>query len=96
MDKSDSTRPGPLVFIPYAVASRLLPRLLRALPAQPSREAAFWGWMAARDQACPENVSKPDEAARTVALAREQGLDPRAVEFRTADDIERRLCRTQN
>src|SRR5215475_11017170 len=37
----------------------------------------------------PENVSKPDEAARTVALAREQGLEPRAIEFRTADDIER-------
>jgi putative tryptophan/tyrosine transport system substrate-binding protein len=37
----------------------------------------------------PENVSKPDEAARTVALAREQGLDARAIEFRTAEDIER-------
>jgi len=36
----------------------------------------------------PENVSKPDEAARTVALAREQGLEPRTIEFRTADDIE--------
>ena len=37
----------------------------------------------------PENVSKPDEAARTVALAREQGLAARAIEFRTAEDIER-------
>jgi putative ABC transport system substrate-binding protein len=37
----------------------------------------------------PENVSKPDEAAHTVALAREQGLDARAIEFRTSDDIER-------
>jgi ABC-type uncharacterized transport system substrate-binding protein len=37
----------------------------------------------------PENVSKPDEAARTVALAREQGIDARAIEFRTAEDIER-------
>jgi putative ABC transport system substrate-binding protein len=37
----------------------------------------------------PENVSKPDEAARAVALAREQGLAARAIEFRTAEDIER-------
>src|SRR5215813_13237892 len=37
----------------------------------------------------PENVSKPDEAARTVVLAREQGLYARAIEFRTAEDIER-------
>jgi len=29
----DSTRPGPLVFIPHVVASCSLPRLLRALPA---------------------------------------------------------------
>src|SRR5262245_6208551 len=34
MGKSDSTRPGPLVFIPHAVASRSLPPLLRALPAR--------------------------------------------------------------
>jgi putative ABC transport system substrate-binding protein len=34
-------------------------------------------------------VSKPDEAARAVALAREQGLAARAIEFRTAEDIER-------
>jgi ABC-type uncharacterized transport system substrate-binding protein len=37
----------------------------------------------------PENVSKPDEAARTLALARQQGLDARGIEFRTPDDIER-------
>jgi putative tryptophan/tyrosine transport system substrate-binding protein len=37
----------------------------------------------------PENVSKPDEAARTVAFARELGLDARTVEFRMAEDIER-------
>src|SRR5262249_885105 len=43
MGKSDSTRPGPPVFIPHAVASRLLSRLLRALPSQPSRQAAHWG-----------------------------------------------------
>jgi len=39
MGKSDSTRPGPPVFIAHAAASRSLPPLLRALPAQPSREA---------------------------------------------------------
>jgi putative ABC transport system substrate-binding protein len=37
----------------------------------------------------PENVSKPPEAEHTVALAREQGLDTRTNEFRTADDIKR-------
>jgi putative tryptophan/tyrosine transport system substrate-binding protein len=37
----------------------------------------------------PDNVSKPDEAARTIALARKQGLGARAIEFRTAEDIER-------
>jgi putative tryptophan/tyrosine transport system substrate-binding protein len=37
----------------------------------------------------PENISKPDEAARTVALAREQGLDAHSMQFRTAEDIER-------
>src|SRR5262245_49249816 len=51
MDKSDSTRPGPLVFIPHVVSSRSLPRLLRTLPAQPSRQAARWSRLAARDQA---------------------------------------------
>src|SRR6266404_3798463 len=37
----------------------------------------------------PENVSKPPEATRTVELARELGLDANAVQFRTAEDIER-------
>jgi putative tryptophan/tyrosine transport system substrate-binding protein len=37
----------------------------------------------------PENVSKPPEAARAVAFAREQGLGARSIEFRTAEDIER-------
>jgi bifunctional non-homologous end joining protein LigD len=45
----DSTRAGPLVFYPM-FAPRLLPRLLRTVPAQPSREAARWGRVAARDQ----------------------------------------------
>src|SRR5262245_56438401 len=50
MDKSDSTRPGPPVFIPHAVAARRLSRLLRTLPAQPGRQAARWSRLAARDQ----------------------------------------------
>ena len=37
----------------------------------------------------PENVSKPPEAARAVELAKELGLDAKAVQFRTAEDIER-------
>jgi len=37
----------------------------------------------------PENVSKPPEATRTVELAKELGLDAKAVQFRTAADIER-------
>jgi putative ABC transport system substrate-binding protein len=36
----------------------------------------------------PESVSKPDEAARTVELAKGLGLDAKGVEFRTAEDIE--------
>lgn len=36
----------------------------------------------------PENVSKPPEAARTVELAKELGIDAKAVQFRTAEDIE--------
>src|SRR5262249_24243851 len=42
--------PRPALFITHVVASRSLPRLLRALPAQPSREAPRWGRMAARNQ----------------------------------------------
>ena len=37
----------------------------------------------------PENVSKPPEAAGTVELAKGLGLDAKAVQFRTAEDIER-------
>jgi putative tryptophan/tyrosine transport system substrate-binding protein len=37
----------------------------------------------------PENVSKPPEAARAVELAKEWGLDAKAIQFRTAEDIER-------
>jgi ATP-dependent DNA ligase len=44
LDKSHSTCPGPLLFIPHVVASRSLSRLLRALPTQPSRQATRWGW----------------------------------------------------
>src|SRR2546423_1474044 len=39
----------------------------------------------------PENVSKSPEAARLVELAKELGLDANAVQFRTAEDIERPL-----
>jgi putative ABC transport system substrate-binding protein len=35
----------------------------------------------------PENVSKPPEAVRTVELAKEMGLDAKAVQFRSAEDI---------
>src|SRR5262245_50693159 len=42
--KSDWTGPRPALSIPHVVASRSLPRLLRALPAQPSRQAARWAW----------------------------------------------------
>src|SRR3977135_545799 len=37
----------------------------------------------------PENVSKPPEAARLVELAKELGLDAKAVQFRTAEAIPR-------
>src|ERR1700739_2966650 len=37
----------------------------------------------------PENVSKPPEAAHAVELANELGLDAKAVQFRTPEDIER-------
>src|SRR3954469_24572424 len=37
----------------------------------------------------PENVSKPPEATRTVELAKQLGIDANAVQFRTAEDIER-------
>jgi ABC-type uncharacterized transport system substrate-binding protein len=37
----------------------------------------------------PENVSKPPEAARTVELAKQLGLDAKTIQFRTAEDIER-------
>src|SRR3954470_3661150 len=37
----------------------------------------------------PENVSKPPEAGHTIALAKQLGLDAKAIQFRTAEDIER-------
>ena len=51
MGKSDSTRLGRPVFIARAGASRNLPRLLPALPVQPSREADRRYGLAARYQA---------------------------------------------
>jgi hypothetical protein len=44
----------------HVVASRSLSRLLRALPAQPSRQAARWGWVAARDQTRRVSYYRPD------------------------------------
>jgi putative tryptophan/tyrosine transport system substrate-binding protein len=76
-------RPGGNVTGVSCLTSELMPKrmaLFRELLPSLRRIAVLYN---------PENVSKPDEAARTVALAREQGLEPRAIEFRTADDIER-------
>src|SRR6266481_4607083 len=47
----DSPARGAIYYAHHVVASRSLPRLLRALPAQPSREAAHGRRLAARDQA---------------------------------------------
>ena len=44
----------------------------------------------------PENVSKPPEAARTVELAKSLGLDAKAVQFRTAEEIERAFSAFSN
>jgi putative tryptophan/tyrosine transport system substrate-binding protein len=64
------------------ITSELMPKrmaLLRELLPSASRVVVLYN---------PENVSKPPEAARTVELAKELGLDANAVQFRTADDIE--------
>src|SRR5215475_88920 len=64
------------------LTTELLPKrleLFRELLPSASRLAVLYN---------PENVSKPPEAARSVELARDLGLDAKAVQFRTADDIE--------
>jgi putative tryptophan/tyrosine transport system substrate-binding protein len=64
------------------VTSELLPKRLavfRELLPSASRLAILYN---------PENVSKPPEAARAVELAKELGLDAKAVQFRSAEDID--------
>ena len=64
------------------LTSELLPKRLavfRELLPSASRLAILYN---------PENVSKPPEAARAVELAKDLGLDAKAVPFRTAEDIE--------
>src|SRR5262245_13654154 len=76
-------RPGGNLTGVTCITSELLPKrmaVFRELLPSLTRIAVLYN---------PENVSKPDEAARTAALAREQGLAARAIEFRTAEDIER-------
>jgi putative ABC transport system substrate-binding protein len=64
------------------LTSELLPKRLavfRELLPSASRLAVLYN---------PENVSKPPEAARAVELAKELGLDAKAVQFRSAEDID--------
>jgi putative ABC transport system substrate-binding protein len=76
-------RPGGNLTGVTCVTSELLPKpmaVLRELLPSASRVVVLYN---------PENVSKPPEAARAVELAKELGLDAKAVQFRTAEDIER-------
>jgi putative ABC transport system substrate-binding protein len=76
-------RPGGNLTGMTCITSELMPKrmaLLRELLPSASRVVVLYN---------PENVSKPPEATRTVELAKELGLDAKAVQFRTADDIER-------
>src|ERR1700704_6779454 len=76
-------RPGGNLTGVTCITSELMPKrmaVLRELLPSASRVAVLYN---------PENVSKPSEAARTVELAKELGLDAKAVPFRTAEDIER-------
>src|SRR5205823_11579576 len=76
-------RPGGNLTGVTCITSELMPKriaLFRELLPSASRLVVIYN---------PENVSKPPEAARTVELAKELGLDAKAVEFRTAEDIER-------
>jgi putative ABC transport system substrate-binding protein len=75
-------RPGGNLTGVTCITSELLPKRLavfRELLPSASRLAVLYN---------PENVSKPPEAARTVELAKAMGLDAKAVQFRTAEDIE--------
>jgi putative ABC transport system substrate-binding protein len=76
-------RPGGNLTGVTCITSELLPKrmgVLRELLPSASRVVVIFN---------PENVSKPPEAARTVELAKELGLDAKAVEFRSAEDIKR-------
>jgi len=76
-------RPGGNLTGVTCITSELLPKRLavfRELLPSASRLVVLYN---------PENVSKPPEAAGTVKLAKELGLDAKAVQFRTAEDIER-------
>ena len=76
-------RPGGNLTGVTCITSELMPKrmaVFRELLPSASRLVVIYN---------PENVSKPPEAARTVELAKELGLDAKAVQFRTAEDIER-------
>jgi len=76
-------RPGGNLTGVTCLTSELMPKrmgLFRELLPSASRVVVLFN---------PENVSKPPEATRTVELAKELGLDAKAVQFRTAEDIER-------
>src|SRR5438477_2643357 len=76
-------RPGGNLTGVTCITSELLPKrmaVFRELLPSASRLLVLYN---------PENVSKPPEAARAVELAKELGLDAKAVQFRTAEDIER-------
>jgi hypothetical protein len=49
-DKSHSTCPGPLLFIPHVVASRSLPDFCEPCLPSSARQAPRWGRVAARNQ----------------------------------------------
>jgi putative ABC transport system substrate-binding protein len=76
-------RPGGNLTGVTCLTSELMPKrmgIFRELLPSASRAVVLFN---------PENVSKPPEATRTVELAKELGLDAKAVQFRTAEDIER-------
>jgi putative ABC transport system substrate-binding protein len=76
-------RPGGNLTGVTCITSELMPKrmaVFRQLLPSASRLVVLYN---------PENVSKPPEAARTVEFAKELGLDAKAVQFRTAEDIER-------
>src|SRR3981189_825316 len=76
-------RPGGNITGVTCITSELMPKrmaVFRELLPSASRLVVIYN---------PENVSKPPQGARLVELAKELGLDAKAVQFRTAEDIER-------